>query len=367
MVFYGMKFKPSITAFLLAVLLLCGASAHAQNPADKGKVKDKGVPAAEEPEEPEDAEEAQEPEEPKKPEEPQDAQEEEKVSEVAVEATADVNVTVASTAGRIRVHGTDKKEVRARTTTAGPKLKLRVVGGAENAPKSPAQRVELQVSDKEEGEDESCLGDFDVELEVPRGATVYLKTQDGDIAVEDVAEAHLETNDGRIEAMRISKVVDAASLGGNVTLEDASGRAHLTSLNGVVEVRGVRPLDGSDFLKVRTVSGDILLDEIGPARVEANTISGELRLTGPLARGGTYDFVTTTGDVTILMPADSSFKVNAKVSEHGEIITEFPLQYKGPASPASALQTGRLLGTFGSGDATITLVSFSGTLRLRKQ
>lgn len=360
-----MKFKPSITSFLLAALLLCGASAHAQqHPADKGKDKDKGVPVVEEPEEPEDAE------------EPQDAepaeqtQEAKTVNEAAVAAAPDVNVTVASTGGRISLRGTDNKEVRARVASPGAKLKMRVVGAAENAPQAPAMRVEVQISDSSNGveaEYESCLADVDVEVEVPRGATVYLKTQDGDIAVEDVAEAHLETNDGRIDAIRISKVFDAASLGGNVTLEDASGRVQLTSLNGVVEVRGVRPLDGSDFLKVRTVSGDILLDEIGPARVEANTISGEMRLTGPLARGGTYDFSTTTGDVTVLMPADSSFKVNAKVSEHGEIITEFPLQYKGTGTPGSPLQSGRLLGTHGSGDATITLVSFSGTLRLRKQ
>ncbi len=359
-VLYRMKFNPSIMALLLAVFLLCGASARAQKtPADKGKDKHKGVPAAKQPEVPEV---------PEEPEDAEESQDTETVSEAAVAATEDVNVTVASTAGRISVRGTDKKEVRAKATTTGAQLKLRTVGGAENAPNSPASRVELQISDKGETEGEGCLGEFDVELEVPRGATVYLKTQEGDIEVEDVAEAHLETNDGRIEAMRISKVFDAASLGGNVTLEDASGRAHLTSLNGVVEVRGVRPLDGSDFLKVKTVSGDILLNGIGPARVEANTISGELQLTGPLARGGTYDFSTTTGDVTISMPADSSFKVNAKVSEHGEIITEFPLQYKGSAgSPSSPLLSGRLLGTYGSGDATITLVSFSGTLHLRKQ
>ncbi|HKQ53708.1 MAG TPA: DUF4097 family beta strand repeat-containing protein [Pyrinomonadaceae bacterium] len=348
-----MKQRFSITTFLLAALLLCGASASAQQkPADKGKEKGAGAVVATD-------------------ETDEDAQEEaQTVSEAAVAATPDVNVTLSTTGGRISVRGTDGKEVRARAETGGAKLKIRVTGGPENGPNSAATRVELQVSEQADGGEEyyeSCLANNDVELEVPRGATVYLKTQNGDIEVTDVAEAHLETNDGRIEALRISKVVDAASLGGDVTLEDASGRAQLTSLNGTIGVRGVRPLDGSDFLRVKTVSGDILLDEIGPARVEANTISGELRLTGRLARGGTYDFTTTTGDVTMLMPPDSSFKVNAKVSEHGEIITEFPLQYKGPGTPATPLQTGRLLGTYGSGDATINLISFSGTLRLRKQ
>lgn len=352
-VFLRMKLRFSITALLLAAFLLYGASASAQKkPADKGKGKGVGMVVG-----------------PDKMD--QDAEEEtQSLSEAAVAAAPDVNVTLSTTGGRIRVLGTERKEVRARAMTSGAKVKIRVTGGPENGPDSAATRVELQLSEKTDGGEEyyeSCLADNDVELEVPRGATVYLKTQDGDIEVTDVAEAHLETNDGKIEALRISKAVDAASLGGDVSLEDASGRAHLTSLNGAIAVRGVRPLDGSDFLRVKTVSGDIMLDEIGPARVEANTISGELRLTGRLARGGTYDFTTTTGDVTMLMPPDSSFKLIAKVSEHGEIVTEFPLQYKGPGAPAAPLQTGRLLGTYGSGDATINLISFSGTLRLRKQ
>jgi DUF4097 and DUF4098 domain-containing protein YvlB len=156
-------------------------------------------------------------------------------------------------------------------------------------------------------------------------------------------------------------------VGGDMTLEEASGRARLNSLGGVIEVRDLRQLDGGDSLRIRTVSGDILLDKIGPARVEAVTISGELRLTGPLARSGVYDFTTTNGDVTIMLPADSSFKLNAKVSESGEISTDFPLTYKGSGQPASPLQAGRVWGQHGSGDATIKLVSFSGTLRLKKQ
>jgi len=349
-----MRFRFSITALLLAALLLCGTSASAQQkPADKGK--DKGGAAVTGPDEMD---------------EDQEAEEAQSVSEAAVVAAPDVNVTLSTTGGRISVHGTDRKEVRARATMSGAKLKIRVTGGPEGGPESAAARVEIQLSEKTEGGEEnfeSCLADNDVELEVPRGATVYLTTQNGDIEVSDVAEAHLETNDGKIEALRVSKAIDAASLGGDMTLEDMSGRASLTSLNGVIEVRGVRPLDGSDFLRVKTVSGDIVLNEIGPARVEANTISGEMRLTGRLARGGIYDFTTTTGDVTMLMPSDSSFKVNARVSAHGEIETEFPLQYKGPGTLASPLQTGRLLGTYGSGDATINLISFSGSLRLRKQ
>ncbi|HEX8921893.1 MAG TPA: DUF4097 family beta strand repeat-containing protein, partial [Pyrinomonadaceae bacterium] len=277
-------------------------------------------------------------------------------------------VSLATGAGRIIVRGWERKEVRAKATQADTKIELRKAGGTDAA--NPAMRLEILVSEDsedEEIEEDACRSDVDVMVYVPRGATVYLKTEDGDIEVDDVAEAHLETTEGRIEARRIAKATDATSINSNVMLEDASGRARLTSFGGLVEVRNLRPVEGSDFLKIKTVGGDILLDRIGPAHVEANTISGELRLMGPLAHGGVYDFTTTNGDVTILLPTDSSFKLSARVSEGGEIITDFPLTYKGAASSVSLLQAGRLLGTYGSGDASINLISFSGTLRLRKQ
>jgi putative adhesin len=350
-----MKFNSSIINLLLASLLLCGASAQAQTAAGKGEGQGQGAGQG------------------------IGQGKGESVQQQGGEAVAmatttnTVYVSVTTGAGSIVVHGWDKSEVRAQVRQPGSKIEMRKTSEPTEAANAPASRVEIMVSDKsEEDEDDevnpdTCNSASDVMVDVPRGATLYLKTQEGDIEVDNVAEAHVETTDGRIEARRISRVTDATSVGGDMTLEDASGRARLNSLGGVIEVRDLRQLNGGDFLTIRTVSGDILLDKIGPARVEAVTISGELRLIGPLARNGAYDFTTTNGDVTIMLPADSSFKLNAKVSESGEISTDFPLTYKGSGSPTTPLQAGRVSGQHGSGDATIRLVSFSGTLRLKKQ
>ncbi|MDT4955726.1 MAG: hypothetical protein QOJ02_3864 [Acidobacteriota bacterium] len=343
-----MKLNSSIITVLLAALFVCGASAQAQKTEGKGTGRGEGTG--------------------------QGAGRGESAAKrggqavVNTTVTESVNVTLALGAGKISVRGWDKSELRAQAKGADSKIELRKVGGAEAS--NPAARVEILVYDKstkDESEDESCNANSDVTLDVPRGATVYLKTQDGDVDVEDVTEAHIETAGGRIELRRISKATDATSVGGDVSLEDASGRARLNSIGGVIGIRDFRPLDASDFLKVRSVSGDILLDRVGSARVEANTISGVLKMMGSLVRGGIYSFTTTIGDITLVLPADSSFKLTAKVSEGGEIITEFPLKYKGAVSPISLLQAGRLVGTYGSGDATVNMVSFSGTLRLRKK
>jgi DUF4097 and DUF4098 domain-containing protein YvlB len=339
-----MKFNSSIIAFALAALLICGASSRAQQGTGKGSGRGEGMGQG---------------------------RAEAKATrggQATATVTESVNVTLTTGNGKISVRGWDKNELRAQTKESGTRIELRKQGGADAS--NPAARVEILVfdnSDDDEMQDNSSNADSDVMLDVPRGATVYLKTQDGDIDIEDVAEAHVETTGGRIDLRHVSKAADATSVGGDVSLEDASGRARINSINGVIEIKDLRPLDASDFLKIRSISGDILLDHVGTARVEANTISGVLKMMGSLVRGGIYSFTTTIGDITLVLPADSSFKLTAKVSEGGEIITEFPLKYKGTASPVSLLQAGRLVGIYGSGDATVNMVSFSGTLRLRKK
>jgi DUF4097 and DUF4098 domain-containing protein YvlB len=328
-----MKFRPSIVIIVFAALLVCGANAQAQKPKDKDKVRNEGAA---------------------------------QLIQQTATTTATVNVMLTTGAGKITVRGGDRNEVQAATKEAGTRIILRRTGAADAS--VPAARIVVLVSDKSEGEeteDDSSNTSSDVMLDVPRGATVYLKTQDGDVDVQDVAEAHVESSGGRIDLRRITKATEAASVDGEVTLEDASGRARLSSISGVVEVKNLRALDANDFLKIKTASGDVLLDRIGPARVEAATITGEVKLIGTLTRGGSYAFTTTTGDVTLELPADSSFKLNARVSERGVIDTEFPLAYKG--TPSSSIMQGHLTGNYGSGDATLSLSSFSGTIRLRKK
>jgi DUF4097 and DUF4098 domain-containing protein YvlB len=289
-------------------------------------------------------------------------------NERTVTAAESVNVTVSTGTGKIIVHGWDRQEVRARVEDEDARVELRNTDGANGT--GPALRVEVLVSDSADEEPQYgvSIASADVQVDVPRGATVYLKTQDGDIEVDGVAEARIETIDGEIEVVRVAKAIDATSVGGDMTVENSAGRVRLNSIGGSISAREIRSTEPSDFLKAKTVSGDLTLDRIGQTHVETNTISGEVRLNGPLARGGSYDFTTTTGDITLAIPNDSSFKINARVSEGGEIITEFPLHYKSEGPPAaSILQSGRLSGSFGTGDATINLISFSGTVRLRRK
>jgi hypothetical protein len=324
---------------------------------------------------------------------------------VPVEPNVIVSLCIAS--GSINVRGWDRNEVQARSADAET-IELRRAS-AGNA--GPASRIEVLIADPAEGsraQAGSCTAFSDVELSVPRGAIVQLQTRDGDITVADVAEARVEAQSGDINLEHVSRLAEARALSGDITLKDSSGRVQLGSVSGSVEATNVRSITAGDDFEAGTVSGDVILKEVNHAQVHAKSVSGSLNLTGALVRGGRYDFKTMSGDVLFNMPADSSFKVNAKVSHGGEIVSDFtitpteetprpgtvntpkpptppapkpaPAPRPAPSASASASSDGdwasqssssrgleRLNGIYGTGDATLNLASFSGTVYLRRR
>lgn len=289
--------------------------------------------------------------------------------ERAVAAEPGVVITLCMDSGKITVRGSDRREVRA-LFPKGTKIDFGLDTDASTA--NPAARLEVLVADPAEDDETGphfgrCSGSADIELEVPREATLFFKSADADIEVDAVAEVHLETNAGKISMNRVTRAVEAMSIEGDVLLENSSGRVRLESFNGSIEAINVSKTAEGDFFRVKTVSNDVMLDRVTHSRVEVSTISGEITVAGPLARYANYDIKTTSGDITLTMPVDSSFRLTARVSEAGEIVTDFPLKYASGLSTDRLLAAGQMIGTHGKGDATINLASFSGTLRLRRQ
>jgi DUF4097 and DUF4098 domain-containing protein YvlB len=283
--------------------------------------------------------------------------------ERTVAAASNVVVTVCIASGDVIVHGWDRGEVHARTVDA-EQMELR--GGLPNAT-SPATRVDVIVSNAPatDGELEcDCNASSDITLDVPRGATVQVKTRDGEVEVADVADARVETLSGDISVRRVAKRVEASSISGDISLENSSGPVRLRTISGSVEASNVRTIDVTDDCEANTVSGDVILAQIGHSHVEAMTVSGTVSLKGPLARGGHYDFKTTSGDMMFTLPDDASFRLSARIPQ-GEVVTDFPLNNAAGTNPPNP-NTHLLTGTHGTGDATLTLYSYSGTVHLRR-
>lgn len=249
-------------------------------------------------------------------------------------------ITLCVASGTLTVRGWDKQEVRVRSTDAD-QIEFRRIDKTKD-PNLPASHVDVMVLDKEAGGDDpkkDCLAIADVDMEVPAGATVQVQTHDGDINVAGVATVYAGSQNGDIAIERVTRLVEAGTLGGSISLKNSSGRMHLSAASGVVEAVNVRGEDADDTFEVGTVSGDIQLERISNQKVLAKTVNGTMMMSGPLVKAGYYTFSNVTGDVLLTLPQDASFRLNAKVSDKQDIVSDFVLKYlvepapPGPPAP----------------------------------
>ncbi len=263
-----------------------------------------------------------------------DSQPGEKVERtLAVQPQATITLCVAS--GTLTVRGWDRQEVRVRSLDAQQIEFRRIEKVKANEPMPPASRVDVMVLDKNSRANPKvdCQAIADVEMEVPAGATVQVQTRDGDISISGVAGAYAGSQNGDIRIERATKLVEAGSVGGSISLKNSSGRVNLSSAGGGVEATNVRAVTPEDTFEVGTVSGDIQLDHIANPKVMVKTVNGTLMMSGALVKSGYYAFTNMTGDVVLTLPHDASFRLNAKVSDKKDIISEFALTYLGETAP----------------------------------
>ena len=343
-----------------------------------------------------------------------------------VAPTATITACVMS--GSIEVKGWDRNEVRVRSGDASV-LEFRRIDKVKEKDKqvqSPATRVDVMVMDESDktGAKGDCQAVANVELDVPVGSTVQVQTRDGDIHIVGVAGAYAGSQNGDIAIEQVTKLVEAGTVGGSIELRDSSGRINLSSAGGTVDATNIKPTSKDDTFEVGTVSGDIQLEDVSTVKVVAKTVQGSVIMSGPLARAGQYGFTTTYGDVILAMPPDASFQIVAKLADNHTIISDFPLKFaespapptpkmapapgtptakpptpegsaprspapKTPPSPAKGASPSvkvapgtpmiikpsvalapyvlrRIAAICGSGDANISVASFSGTVRLKK-
>jgi DUF4097 and DUF4098 domain-containing protein YvlB len=292
-------------------------------------------------------------------------------SQQSVAAARDATVTLCVEAGDVTVRGWDREEVRA-TVAAGARVVLRRAEA--EASRSAASRVEVLAfgaNDDAMGEGNCSRGGGAITLDVPRGGFVQLKSYTGRIAVEGVAGARVETLNGDVGLRDLSQWAEATSGNGAISVRTSKGRAHLRTISGRIEASDVASAAAGDDFSARTTTGDISLSRIGHTQVEASTTNGDIDLAGALARGGLYTLHSQAGNVTVTLPEDASFALVARVYT-GEIVTEFPIRQaprRGAGEGRGLINAGRLAGIAGKSDApdaTLSIISFNGSINLRK-
>jgi hypothetical protein len=148
------------------------------------------------------------------------------------------------------------------------------------------------------------------------------------------------------------------TVSGDVAASGLEGELELHSVSGDVRLDGGRGAS----IELETVSGDVRLLDVTSKEVSGHTISGEIEFRGPVQDGGSYDFGTTSGDITVSLPQRPSATLSAATFS-GDFSSDLPVN-QDTSRPGHSRHRHRYDATWGSGTAKLYMESLSGDLAI---
>jgi hypothetical protein len=136
----------------------------------------------------------------------------------------------------------------------------------------------------------------------------------------------------------------------SVDLETRSGQISVSNIQG-------------DLVRAHVwTSGDITLSGVNAARVFASNTTGNIFFDGEFASGGTYEFKSGQGTITLRLPANCGFRLVATAP--AEKISMGPFL-------SGALKTlgqgRRITGDVGDGRASVTVTNYQGDIKFLRR
>lgn len=282
--------------------------------------------------------------------------------EKSVAVDAKVNISLCVSEGKLKINGWERSEIRA-FVDGGTEVGFKVLEKSkQNGNAVWVMVVGFDTLKKQNPNVNECLSGDDIEIDVPRGATVNIKNFESQTTISSIAKLVIENASGDIYLNNIERGVDATTYEGDVTVEKSSGAISLSSTTGNIIAFDLAPSDIGDIFKAKTNSGAITLQNIEHRQLEINSHSGSMKFTGEFQNGGQYRFGTQNGTISLSIPENSSCKILASYG-FGVFNSELPLQN---ILKSAASKTQSLTATMGGGDATLNLTTYSGAIRIRK-
>ncbi|MGQ9801402.1 MAG: DUF4097 family beta strand repeat-containing protein [Candidatus Saccharicenans sp.] len=203
-------------------------------------------------------------------------------------------------------------------------------------------------------------GDSNVSVDytiwIPEQASIDSKSVSGDVEVEKTGgPVRVSTVSGNVTVTGGKKTVSAKAVSGDIRVMGVEADCELSSVSGDIKATQVK---GS--VEAEVVSGTVRLQDIAGARkVSAKSISGTVEYRGQVLPDGSYRFSSHSGEVRLILPADSSFDLEAS-SFSGTVSTDFPVEVIGKLSGKT------IQGRVGKGGAEVSAKAFSGSVEIRK-
>jgi DUF4097 and DUF4098 domain-containing protein YvlB len=197
----------------------------------------------------------------------------------------------------------------------------------------------------------------DYRIMIPEQASAKVSTVSGDVTVENTAGfLTAKTVSGNVKVTKAAKGANVESVSGNLKVFNVEGDVDAETVSGNVTLSVIK---GS--ISTSTVSGDIKMSDVqGAKTVKAGVVSGDIEYRGSILSDGRYSLKAHSGDVTLVIPADSAFDLEAKTFSGG-IDCDFQITMSGK------LKKREVRGVVNGGGAEINIKTFSGDIELKKK
>ena len=212
---------------------------------------------------------------------------------------------------------------------------------------------------------------FNYTITVPPETEIHAISGSGDIEVNGVkGPLSVTTGSANILVSNVAGDVHAHSVSGTISLASIQGQAQATSGSGDITVANmhgdVRIQTGSGAIRIGSPAGAVVAST-GSGSLSVSGAIEDLRLrsgSGNIAvagdpEGGTYwDFHTSSGNVTLQVTPQASFRFYAKTNS-GDIDAAIPVVMEGTAGKHA------LRARIGDGKGRVEVETSSGNVALR--
>lgn len=258
---------------------------------------------------------------------------------------SDATVSISNVEGSIEVTGWNQNEVRI-TGTLGKGVEGLEISGDES-------RLEIEVQYPRSGWTRHKTTPSELIVQVPAGAQLIASGVSADITVEGInGRVRAESVSGEIEVMGSPAELKVNSVSGDVTLDVGTESIHYSSVSGDLDLSGL----AGEF-SGNAVSGSINVVADIVTSFDAETVSGDIDLRGPLAEKAELEMNTLSGDILLALSKDLSAKITFDTFS-GDIYGDFDIP---------DLENEKSLRfTVGNGDVDINVHTFSGSVELKR-
>ncbi len=183
---------------------------------------------------------------------------------------------------------------------------------------------------------------------------------DFQVNVPEDAELQIHDDSGAVSIANVLGDMNVDTIAAGVGMADTAGYTTVSTVNGSFHC-----LRCAGHIEVRSISGNIQLDDIRSSDVQATTSTGKIVFNGQFLPNGSYRLNDYSGVIEVRFSPVDSFDLSAR-NLKGEVNNEANLE---PTTHHSFLPRGvkSLFGALNAGGAHLELSSFNGTINILKR